>query len=163
MNSKSKSDRWSIFVVAVMGTALFAAGCGKNTTGAIPVKGKLLVDGKPFGPASIALRPASPDEKLPHASGSVAADGTFTLKSGKGVEGAVPGRYVVDVSEDVMTGKGVPMLEPLTVEIPSASGRGPLELEVAMRMKKSRGKRRHVKAGPGTIEEKTKKRGPGGI
>lgn len=138
----------------------FIIGCGggdKETT--VPVTGTMYVDGKPFGPATLTLRPVDAESGTSETGATVGKDGTFTLTTSKGDEGAAPGKYYVTVSEDVMEAKAVPKLKPATVEIPKGSGEA-VTIDIKLTSIKGAG----LQAGPGTGEgQKTHPKGPGGI
>ena len=79
-------------------------GSGKQLP-TVPVSGKLMVDGKPTGNCSIIFTPltddSDPDKLLRKtASASVAADGSFTLRTYKDGDGAIPGKYTVTIASD---------------------------------------------------------------
>jgi hypothetical protein len=61
---------------------------------AVPVEGKVTLDGKPLTHGSIAFWPE--DESLPPACGEITKEGTYALYS-EGQEGAVVGTYRVTV------------------------------------------------------------------
>jgi hypothetical protein len=88
--------RW-LGVMALLGaTLLGSGGCGDPSTAAgplYPVKGKVLLpDGKPLTTGRVEFLPAKGG--MP-ASGDIGSDGSFSLKTGDGREGAPAGDYKV--------------------------------------------------------------------
>jgi hypothetical protein len=129
-------------VVLVVSLALF--GCGSSAgprLPTIPVKGKLLIDGKPFGPCVLSLGATTvdPDPKLAAAAktvtGSVKADGTFVLTTYVEGDGAPVGTYNVVISSDISKPEQlnpVPVCKPLTVDIAKSTDGKPLEIELKL-------------------------------
>lgn len=150
-----------ITILTALGLLAALVGCGKSKHEAVPVKGTLYIDGKPFGPASISLQPEDAESGLPGAGGTVAKDGSFTLKTSEGAEGAVAGKYKVSISEDVMeAGNPIPVVEPASVEIKNPSDGGTVTLEIKLKSRKGAG----PQAGPGTDDDKKpQSTAPGGI
>jgi hypothetical protein len=103
-------------------TLAAAVGCGSSgppKKATFKATGKLSVDDKPFGPATLTLSSTDKDMSSPSITGNVAADGTITYVT-YGQEGIVtPGKYAVTMAGDIMTMKPVPPVEPATVEIKS--------------------------------------------
>jgi hypothetical protein len=79
---------------------LVALGCGGDARKpAFPVKGQVLVGGKPAAKAQIIFHPLTdPDGKAPRPSGQVTADGSFTLNTYTAGDGAPAGEYAVTVT-----------------------------------------------------------------
>lgn len=157
--SAANGSYWMMAVVVAC-LAFSSSGCGGGTDlELIAVEGTLFVDDQPFGPASIALQPVTIDEKTAPVipSGTSGEDGTFSLVSVGGAEGAPAGSYTVVVDEDIMSGEGVPELEPLTVEITAPADGGTLKLDLKMTSKKG-GK---TVAGP-ALDDDGANLGPGG-
>jgi hypothetical protein len=87
---------------------VFASSCGKSKVPEIqgklpvfPVKGKLLVDGKPLANANLVFHPTTPFAKeasqfLPHA--RTKEEGAFSLSTYSDNDGAPAGKYRVTVS-----------------------------------------------------------------
>jgi hypothetical protein len=103
-----------------------ALGCGSKDTRyhapTIPVKGTLLVDGKPFGPCVIffAVLNPDPDPKkwVPTVTGQVKADGSFELTTYDQGDGAPAGTYRVSLGADTLNLlTKVPECKPLDIEI----------------------------------------------
>jgi hypothetical protein len=77
-------------------------GCGSNEDAApgrpIPVKGKVLLEGKPVSGAIVVFHPQDgADPKAPRPQARTGSDGTFTLSTFKPHDGALAGRYAVTV------------------------------------------------------------------
>jgi hypothetical protein len=99
--------RWTAIAIAVCSLTL-ASSCGRPKVPEIqgklpvfPVKGSVLVDGKPVAQAQIVFFPASPFPKdasqfLPRARTS--EDGTFTVMTYADADGAPAGTYKVTVT-----------------------------------------------------------------
>jgi len=126
----------SVRILVVVLLALLLAGCGKKQGkhGEIPVEGTLYVDDKPYGPALLSLTPT--DTERPSVEGSVKDDGTFTLRTQKGTEGAPEGTYAVTVNPDALSETMLPNLEKKTVEIKKPSDGGTLKLEIRLKSRK---------------------------
>jgi hypothetical protein len=86
-------------VLALALAALFGSACGRQDR--VPVqeaRGRVLCDGKPLGAALVALHPVgNTDPAAPHPIAYSDKDGTFSLTSYDGKDGAPPGEYVVTV------------------------------------------------------------------
>jgi hypothetical protein len=77
---------------------LFVVGCGPGGPATHEVTGKVTIGGEPAKDLNITFSPVSPDGEM--ASGSVGADGTYTLFTGaQGTPGAVAGKYKVVLTE----------------------------------------------------------------
>lgn len=92
----SRPRRW-LGATAILGlTLLSLAGCGGPDTAArplYPVKGKVLLpDGKPLTTGRVEFLPVAGGMPV---AGNVGADGSFSLKTGDGREGAPAGEYKV--------------------------------------------------------------------
>ena len=106
-----------VVTTAVIGCGGGGAGAGSQPT--FSASGKLTVDDKPFGPATLTLGSTDSSGKLPSVTGNVAEDGTIKFVT-YGKEGVVTaGSYNVTMAGDIMTMKTVPATEPATVEIKS--------------------------------------------
>ena len=126
---------------------LLISGCGDSSPPrlpTIPVEGRLLIDGKPYGPVgSIDFSPVysgEPDFKnpLPGASGTVADDGSFVLKTYEDADGIPEGNYEVALTPDVFGAdeipsdiQEVPAVKPFTIEIKQPES-GTLKLEIKL-------------------------------
>jgi hypothetical protein len=103
----------------------------------IPVEGRLLIDGKPFGPVgSIDFSPVisgDPDFKnpLPGASRSVADDGSFALRTYEETDCIPEGNYEVSLTSDMIDLQEIPAVKPFTIEI-KKSETGTLKLEIKL-------------------------------
>jgi hypothetical protein len=95
---------WLVFVGGVIAGMSLLIGCGKSIPPRVkvwPVRGRLLVNGKPAEQAEVTLYPKSPQkdegghELYPHA--IVSADGTFDVQTYVDGDGAPAGEYVITV------------------------------------------------------------------
>jgi hypothetical protein len=79
--------------------SLMILGCGGDGRKPVfPVKGKILVGGKPAAKAQVVFHPlADPDGKAPRPNGVVADDGSYTLNTYTAGDGAPAGEYAVTV------------------------------------------------------------------
>ena len=93
--------------LALLTIPLLAAGCGgagEAHTPVHPVRGTVLLDGKPFARATVIFQPAAPQGKSPEdpASASRVAEtddqGRFALSTYQADDGAPAGEYVVTVN-----------------------------------------------------------------
>lgn len=112
----------------------------KKAMATIPVTGKLSVDGKPQGSCQIIFTPivddADPDKlQRKSAVATVAADGTFTLRTHGENDGAIPGKYSVSIASDMSSMKmdPVPEVVPQDVEIQKPADGSALKLDVALK------------------------------
>ncbi len=85
--------------VAALVLASFCAGCGEDH-GLYAVHGKVRYKGQPANGATVIFHreggsPVPADKELPVATGTVDAQGDFTLTSGDWGDGALPGNYKV--------------------------------------------------------------------
>ena len=80
-------------IVAVAG--LMSGGCGSQTGGpvTVPVRGVVMLDGKPLSSGVVQFQPASGQV----ATGEIAGDGSFTLSRTTPGDGVLPGTYSVAV------------------------------------------------------------------
>jgi hypothetical protein len=88
----------AIFLWAAIG--LLAAGCGrceKNRVAVHPVQGAIQFRGQPMEGAFVSLHPKSATDGVPTPRATVAKDGTFTVTTYDGNDGAPEGDYVVTV------------------------------------------------------------------
>jgi hypothetical protein len=133
--------------LAIVCLMLTPSGCGSGLN-AVPVSGKILIDGKPLteGDATVVFRPdASKGNNIEiDFTGKADKDGNYTLYYQKGKHGAVPGWYKVGVVATeplvAMTGPpsdtrrvrmiGMPIRKTLVLQkynVPATSG---IEIEV---------------------------------
>jgi len=78
---------------------IVTAGCGgtpEPPRAGVPVRGSVLVDGKPAVRAQVVFHPLG-DPAAARPSGEVGADGTFILGTLTADDGAAPGEYAVTV------------------------------------------------------------------
>jgi hypothetical protein len=83
--------------LAILALAFLCLSCG-GRKGLVPVRGRVLFDGKPVPHALVVfhpLRAAGPETVRPR--GKVAGDGTFQLTTFDPHDGAPPGEYAVTV------------------------------------------------------------------
>lgn len=83
----------SQLIVAACSTLVLASCSGDSTN---PVRGKVLVGGQPAVGASVVFQLENGDINSIPATGTCAADGTFTLMT-RDKPGARPGKYIVTV------------------------------------------------------------------
>lgn len=89
--------RW-IGTAAVTTGLLTAVGCGSDGSTTTPVKGRVMVDGRPAANAIVTLHPADGQPTAMKPVGVVGPDGGFDLTTGITGDGAPPGEYRVTVS-----------------------------------------------------------------
>jgi hypothetical protein len=85
---------------ALLLLTLAALGCGgqEGRKPTFPVRGKVLVGGKPAAKAQVTFHPLTdPDGKAPRPSATVEADGSFTPHTYTAGDGAPAGEYAVTV------------------------------------------------------------------
>jgi len=120
-------NHWSSLQAAVLCVCLMGIGCSSASsagTGLSPVRGKVLVDGKPAGYAAVTLTPVG---KQAAAGGMADANGDFRLNT-RGFDGAEPGEYLVTVSWALPTNPNAtekdfgPELLPAKFQDPKKSG-----------------------------------------
>lgn len=121
--------RRTLLVVGLM----FTCGCGGSTEPdklpLVKVSGKLLVDGKPFGPALLQLMVAPANPKVPVINGYVKQDGTFELQTYAPGDGAPEGNYSIVLAMDPMAPGNFPVTKPQTATINKASSSLEIKLE----------------------------------
>jgi hypothetical protein len=92
--------------VQLIGFAMFAAlilpvfGCSRGSTDRVavhPVQGAIQFRGQPMEGAFVSLHPKSATDGVPTPRATVAKDGTFTVTTYNGNDGAPEGDYVVTV------------------------------------------------------------------
>ena len=88
----TKTVRAWVVLLAGLGAALSAAGCGVK---AVPTKGVLTVAGKPLAKATVMFVPEDPTGTT--ATGMTDAGGAFELTTFKSNDGALPGTYKVTI------------------------------------------------------------------
>lgn len=87
-------------------SGLLACGCGSGRKPVFPITGKVLVNGKPAAHAMVVFHPVGengPDVVKPR--GKVETDGSFTLTTYDGNDGAPAGDYQVTVEQWLSSGK----------------------------------------------------------
>jgi len=89
MSCRDVGPSW---LAACLGVVLLAGGCERPTT-LVPVKGRVLLDGKPLPSGVVQFQPASGQS----ASGQIADDGSFVLSRNALGDGVPPGTYRVAV------------------------------------------------------------------
>jgi hypothetical protein len=99
--------------------AIAFAGCGPDGPVKLPtmkISGKLTIDDKPFGPATLTLSPSDSDKNKPNSTGNVDKDGKISFVT-YGEEGIAAATYTVTIAGDIMTMSTVPACEPITIEV----------------------------------------------
>ncbi len=81
-------------------------GCGDPGIGAIPVEGKILVDGSPMEGVMVIFNPDSEGGRA--ASGRTDANGVYHLTTEMNNDGAIPGSYKISVSKHVNADDDLP-------------------------------------------------------
>jgi hypothetical protein len=100
---------WQASVTLAIVGALCCSACNKSSLKLYPVHGKVLYKGKPPEGAQVVFQPQSDEaaaagddseakQAQPMAYGTVAADGSFALRTEPHGEGAAPGAYKVLIS-----------------------------------------------------------------
>ena len=95
----SRPPRWpgraAVAIVVVAGVMLVLPACGKGRKTCYPVRGRILVDGKPAPDAIVMFHPAfeDPDRVMPI--GQADAEGNFAISSYVNGDGAPVGEYIV--------------------------------------------------------------------
>jgi len=93
--------------VGVLFVMVSCSGEGGPRLAVVPVKGKVLYNGKPLAHAQIYMRrvaettPLTEAEKKLHPRATTQSDGTFQVSSYALNDGAPPGRYVVGLTKQV--------------------------------------------------------------
>ncbi len=125
--------------------AVLVAGCSDGSPATIPVRGRVLYQGKPVDRGLVTLQPTQLAEGVPMrpAMGEIQTDGTFQLSTFAAGDGVQPGEYEVSIRaverepepEDdfepvwlIPQKYGVPKMNELSVSIP-ADAAGPVEIE----------------------------------
>jgi hypothetical protein len=97
---------WQVILMLAVGAALIGPACNKSSMKLYPVKGQVLYKGKPAEGAQVVFQPqddanaaeggtTESETAQPMAYGTVAADGSFSLRTEPIGEGAAPGEYKV--------------------------------------------------------------------
>ena len=132
--------------LAVLLASIWLVGCGGDSgplrLPTIPVKGKLTVDGKPYGPCLLTFGNLTddPDTEKAKARGQtiakVSADGTFVLTTYQEGDGGFPGNYQVTLSghrsDATAPMSPYPVCKPATVEIAKSADGKPVEITVSL-------------------------------
>jgi hypothetical protein len=86
-----------VFLALVASSAII--GCGKpaSKVAAYPAKGSITFKGQPTHGALITLHPKAPVENVPTPRANVGKDGTFTVTTFNGGDGAPEGDYILTV------------------------------------------------------------------
>ncbi len=120
MKRFSKSQK-VLRAIALFNAILASAGCGSSGGPYYPARGKVLVDGKPAAGAIVTLVPSGDSkDRGPKASGTVGADGVFTLTtydavSRRSFQGARAGQYLVLITwPPDLTREGLNEIVPIT-------------------------------------------------
>lgn len=138
-----KSYRLVTRISAIALLSLASIGCGKGIdekrVETVPVKGKLLVDGKPFGPAFLMLNLSPPNPQLPAVNGAVKQDGSFELGTYEQGDGAPVGSYQVTLAPNPSAMGPVPQVKPFTLEVKKGETAADHELKLESTGKTSTG------------------------
>ena len=104
---------WALSVVML-------AGCGGSQTPVHPVRGKVLFEGKPVPHALVVLHPVEgADDQAPRPRAQVEDDGSFSVGTFAGRDGAPAGEYAVTVQWWLTSAtKGVDSDAPPTNRLP---------------------------------------------
>jgi hypothetical protein len=101
-----RSVRRRLFTLAAV---LAAVGCG-GTSGPVPVRGVVKLDGQPIANAAVVFIPQTPGGR--EAYGSTDANGAFRLTTTKPDDGALPGIYKVVIQPPGPAGGSTPFDDP---------------------------------------------------
>jgi hypothetical protein len=86
------------FAILIVTVSVLGCGSAESRKPTYPVTGRiLLADGKPVAHATVVLHPIDGSTDAPKPRGKVDRDGTFTLTTYDGGDGAPSGRYRVTV------------------------------------------------------------------
>lgn len=110
--------RFAALVLSLTLVVAFA-GCGPDGPAKLPtmkIPGKLTIDDKPFGPATLTLSAPDSDKNKPNATGNVDKEGKISFVT-YGEEGIAAGTYNVSIAGDIMAMNAVPGCEPATLEV----------------------------------------------
>ncbi len=144
-------------VLALVPMVLVLSGCGGeapvgSTVKTVPLTGKISLDGKPHGPASVRFVPESSEGGVKTAYAEVKPDGSFEATTYVTGDGIAPGKYTVDLSAGAESGSTDPAqmmaaiqgfaIEKTTVDVP-ADGLKDIEIKLTT----SKGKKANA---PGT-------------
>jgi hypothetical protein len=102
--NQSRTQRWFTrslrFALPLIGVGILAAvGCSKSESHVPvhPVVGEIKFQGQPAAGAFVSLHPQNAAEGVPNPRATVAKDGSFTVSTFEGNDGAPEGDYVVTV------------------------------------------------------------------
>ena len=84
--------------LVVLTLAALSPACSSGRKPVHPVRGQILVNGKPAGQAQVLLHPAEGGQSEPHPTGQTDDQGYFTLTSYTNGDGAPEGSYAVTVT-----------------------------------------------------------------
>ena len=105
MRTEKKLTKCVLIAGWALSLCVLVPGCGQPSIGAIPVKGTVLVDGKPMEGVMVIFHP---DQGERAASGRTNANGEFKLTTELSNDGALPGSYKISVSKHVNEKDDVP-------------------------------------------------------
>ena len=98
--------RRGLVAAACLALAALSAGCGPGRKSVYPVRGEVLVEGRPPVHALVTFHPVAGDgREAIHPTGSVDDQGRFTLTSYAGGDGAPEGEYRVTVAWFLSSGR----------------------------------------------------------
>jgi hypothetical protein len=98
MRLASTVCRPTLFSLVVLALALLCSACSSGRKPVNPVRGQILVDGKPAANAQVLFHPAEGDNDDPHPTGQTDDQGYFHLTSYTNSDGAPEGSYIVTVT-----------------------------------------------------------------
>ncbi len=97
--SEARHRRGPRLAAGVMLLLPLLAGCGSSEYTAVPVSGRVTLDGKPLPDVGIVFVPISKERERPNIGpgslGRTDAEGRFTLQTVRGDAGAVPTEHIV--------------------------------------------------------------------
>ena len=98
VNRPALSPRRLLPTLFVLSLAALCSACSSGRKPVHPVRGQIVVDGKPAAQAQVVLHPAEGDKDEPHPAGQTDDQGYFTLTSYRNGDGAPEGNYFVTVT-----------------------------------------------------------------
>ncbi len=105
----TRSNRlFGLFAVALISAQLLGCTGNDGKLDLVSVKGKVTLDGKPYGPATLTLQPTAGVEgdKRPVVGGVVEADGSYALTTYETGDGAPVGEYTATLGAPQSSGDG---------------------------------------------------------
>ncbi|MHB1037953.1 MAG: hypothetical protein ACYC35_25165 [Pirellulales bacterium] len=114
---------WSLVLILAAATTL---GCGGSSYKAVPVSGRVTLDGQPVSGACVIFQPMGEKGKTanpgPGSVGVTDTDGRFTLSLvSPSKPGAVVGNHRVNIAPDTSSGKATPSAEKIPAKFRTGS------------------------------------------